>query len=86
MSIIAWFMGTRIGRALAAIGALIGAIAFFWFEGRMSGRRNAQAQAKQQDLQHANDTYVAAQAAQAAAAHDKRPVDQQLRDLGGLRD
>lgn len=44
-SLFAWLSGSRIGRALVAVGAVLGAILAAWSIGRREGRRGAAADA-----------------------------------------
>ena len=52
---IAWLIGTRIGRAVSGALALILAFAGAWVAGRREGAQNARNKAVKDDYEHAED-------------------------------
>lgn len=83
---IAWFLGTKVGRILAAISSAVLAILFFYWKGRLEGASATKVDMMQKDMTHAEHLQKAADAARISTATDHRPVDKRLRDLGALRD
>jgi dienelactone hydrolase len=83
---IAAFLATRVGRSLAAAGAVLLAVAVIFLKGRSVGGADARRKAEEIDHEGANQTRARVDAALADDAADGRSAADRLREAGRLRD
>lgn len=74
---VTWFLGTRLGRWLTAIGAVIITVLSAWFVGRMQGAGH---QKKKDDEQNSNANEEAAKQV-TQAIEDRAHVDSEVQKL-----
>lgn len=82
----AWLTGSRAGRVLAAVVAVL---AIIWGNGAAKyrkGRKDERDDQKAEDMQRAAETRRDANDARRRSAADPRDVDDRLREHGRLRD
>ncbi len=75
-----------IGAWAAGIGAVLIAGAAAYFKIRDGGKQAAKREARERDHARANEIRRRVDAAKKRADADDRPVNERLRELGGLRD
>ena len=83
---IGWIMGTRLGRALAAAAAAIAAVGAVFLAGRRGGRKDAERERMEVDLERSEHIREKAADARRGAPRDVDDADERLRRAGRLRD
>jgi drug/metabolite transporter superfamily protein YnfA len=85
-TVLTWIASTRMGRSLAAAGAVLLAVAVIFLKGRSVGGADARRKAEEIDHEGANQTRARVDAALADDAADGRSAAARLREAGRLRD
>jgi dienelactone hydrolase len=85
-TVFAWLASTRMGRSLAAAGAVLLAVAVIFLKGRSVGGADARRKAQEIDHVGAEKVRTRVDAAIADNAADKRSAVDRLREAGRLRD
>jgi hypothetical protein len=85
-TVFAWLASTRMGRSLAAAGAVLLAVAAIYLKGRSVGGADARRKAQEIDREGAKQIRKSVDAALADDAADDRSAADRLREAGRLRD
>jgi hypothetical protein len=85
-TVFTWIASTRMGRSLAAAGAVLLAVAVIFLKGRSVGGADARRKAEEIDHAGAEKVRTRVDAALADDAADKRSAADRLREAGRLRD
>lgn len=86
MSWLIWLQTSRLGRYVAAAGAVALFLVTFGLSQRRAGAQGAKRKAKEADHENAEQIRERADDAMRRLDGDNSHVDDQLRRLGGLRD
>jgi len=81
-----WLAGSRVGRALAAAGALIAGAVWLRIDAYRDGKRDKERQHEEADRERADGVRHRADAARRNAADGGSDADKRLRDHGRFRD
>ena len=82
LAALSWLWSSKLGRAIAAIGAALLGVLLVYQRGRSDQRKDA----KVEDMEHAIEIRKRADQAARDADGDTRPVDDRLREHKRLRD
>lgn len=82
----AWIAGSKVGRYVAAAGALVAAVLFILAKAKRDGAREALSDMKEKDRDRSNEIEDRADEALRRRDGDTRDVRDRMRDDGRLRD